>query len=349
MGQQKPKNNKEVIDPIEKKALQDAMNRFYENRSGADVEQTINPVNDLSGKPTTQQQYQPLSNQPHPQTVVPAPQTVNMNGFQNPEDFEKKVYAQAYAQQSVNLDPNLTVGYEVVPFPSKGLYYPSRIAEATVEYMTSKDEDILSTSSLIENGTVLDILIKNKIKTQGIVTDELLVGDRNAILLFLRASSYGQEYEVRVTDPRTGIPFTDKVDLVKLKAKQISIFPDEKGEFSFLLPIRKVLVRFKILNYKEINLVLKTAEAKQEAYSTAYSEFGSLKLKAEVVEVNGNRNKDYIIQFIDALPAKDSSVLKQRIAEVTPDVDMNYEFTAADGYKFKAKISVGVDFFFPFI
>ena len=203
MGIQKPKNNKEIVDPIEQKALQDAMNRFYENRKGNDVEQTINtsPVGHL-----------PMNTPPETQVSKPLaePQQVKMSGFQSPQDFEKSAYA-----QQANVDPNLTVGYEIVPFPSKGLYYPHKISEVTVEYMTSKDEDILSTSSLIENGTVLDILIKNKLKTPNINTDELLVGDRNAILLFLRASSYGQEYEVRVSDPRTGNAFSDKVDLTK--------------------------------------------------------------------------------------------------------------------------------------
>lgn len=348
MGQQKPRNNKEVIDPVEQKALKDAMDNFYKNRTGVDEHQVINPVNDLHGKSVTHQppmQYQPLANQPNPQTVIPAPQPVTMSGFQNPEDFEKKIYQ----QQMANVDPNLTVGYEIVPFPSKGLLYPNKISEVMVEYMTSKDEDILSTSSLIENGTVLDILIKNKLKTQGINTDELLVGDRNAILLFLRASSYGQDYEVKVTDPRNGNSFNSSVDLTKLKAKEINVQPDARGEFSLELPVSKCIVKFKILNYKEVNHVLKNAEARQGAYGTPYNEFGSLKLKAEITEINGSRDKEYINQFVDAMRAKDSAVLKQKVAEVTPDVDMNYEFEAPDGYKFKAKISVGVDFFFPFI
>jgi len=314
-------NRKEVVDPIEQKALKDALNNFYANKSGADVNQTIN-------KAIT------------PEAVEP----VTLSGFKSEEAFQKQTQA-----QQTNVDPNLTVGYEIVQLPSKGLYYSNKISEVTVEYMTSKDEDILSTSSLIENGTVLDILLKQKIKTPGINTDELLVGDRNAILLFLRASSYGAEYEVNVTDPRNGNSFPDKVDLTQLKPKEIKHVPDERGEFSYLLPVRKLLVKFKILNYREINHVLKTAEAIQDAYSESYSQFASLKLKAEIVEVAGNRTKDYIVSFVDAMPARDSAELKKRIQEVTPDVDMNYEFTAADGYKFKAKISVGVDFFFPFI
>jgi len=331
MGQQKPKQNKEIIDPVEQAALKNAMNNFYAARQN-DTQEIIN-------KNTSTPQGTPLVTQP------PVQQQVQMSGFQTPEDFEKNVYKQAIT----NVDPNLNVEFEIIKFPSKGQFYPSRVSEVVVEKMTSLDEDVLATTSLIENGTVLDVLIKRKIKTPGINTDELLVGDRNAILLFLRASSYGHEYDVRVVDPRTGIPFTSQVDLTALKPKEMVAQPDERGEFSLQLPVRKVMVKFKILNFREIQHVLKTAEAKQAAYNTEYSEFGSLKLKAEVVEIEGNRNKDYIVQFIDALPARDSAKLKQSVNDVTPDIDMNYEFAATDGYKFKAKVSVGVDFFFPFI
>ncbi len=336
-------NNKEKIDPIEQKALKDAMNNFYASKAGNDIHQTINKAIIPECQPVIA---------PHPVTHVPQPQVVNMSGFQSDSAFQANPNP---VPPPLNLDPNLTVGYEIVKFPSKGLYYPSKISEVVVEYMTSKDEDILSTSSLIENGTVLDVLLKNKIKTLGINTDELLVGDRNAVLLFLRASSYGQEYGVSVSDPRTGNAFQSSVDLTQLKAKEIKYTPDERGEFSYLLPIRKVLVKFKILNYSEINNVLKSSEAIQEAYGEEYSQFGSLKLKSEIVEVAGQRHKEYITSFVDAMPAKDSSELKKRISEVTPDVDMTYEFTAPSvspsdkPFKFKAKISVGVDFFFPFI
>lgn len=315
------KKNKEVIDPIEQQALKNALNSYYSNLQNNDPNQTIN------------------------KSIIDPELKPPVNALKPEQDFTQTTVN----KNQVNLDPNLTVGYEIVPLPSKGIYYQNKISEVTVEYMTSKDEDILSTSSLIENGTVLDILLKNKIKTPGINTDDLLVGDRNAILLFLRASSYGQEYTVNVTDPRNGQVFSDKIDLTKLKAKDIKFLPNEMGEFSYELPVRKLLVKFKILNYREINHVLKMSESIQDAYGEQYSQFGSLKLKAEIVEIGGNRNKDYVTQFVDAMPARDSSELKKRITEVTPDVDMNYEFTTTDGFKFKAKIAVGVDFFFPFI
>lgn len=327
------KNNKEHIDPVEKKALEDAIRNFHANR-GKDLPEFDNIKS------------QPKVAAPVAAPVLEKPQPVMMSGFQSPEEFQKiseKQFQNAY------VDPDLTVGFEIVSLPSKGIFYPNRRSEVTVEYMTSKDEDILSTTSLIENGTVVDHLLMNKIKDVGVNADELLVGDRNAILLFLRASSYGEEYEVKVTDPRNGNTFPATVNLTKLKAKEIKFFPDDRGEFSLKVPVRKKLVKFKILNYREINHVVQTAKAKQDAYSTPHNEFGSLKLKAEIVEVEGNRNKDYIVSFVDAMPARDSAELKKRVQEVTPDIDMSYEFTASDGYKFKASISVGVDFFFPFI
>jgi len=95
----------------------------------------------------------------------------------NPQDFEKSMTKET--------DPDLMTSYEIVKLPSKGLFYASPISEVNVEYMTSKDEDLLTTPSLIENGTALDVLLKRKIKTPGITPEDLLGGDRNAIILFV--------------------------------------------------------------------------------------------------------------------------------------------------------------------
>ena len=108
---------------------------------------------------------------------------------------------------SKETDPDLITTYEIVKLPSKGLFYKNGLSEINVEYMTSKDEDLLTTSSLIESGVVLDLLLKRKIKTPNVNPEDLLPGDRNAILLFLRITSYGSDYTVQVTDPRTGVPF----------------------------------------------------------------------------------------------------------------------------------------------
>jgi len=257
----------------------------------------------------------------------------------NPHDFEKNM--------SKETDPDLMTSYEIISFPSKGLFYQHGISEVNVEYMTSKDEDLLTTPSLIQSGTVLDLLLKRKIKTNGIHPEELLAGDRNAIILFLRTSSYGSDYTVQVTDPRTNIPFESKVDLLKLKYKEIRETPDEHGHFTVELPMRKKTVIIKLLTSGEENTIFKKAESIKEAYGNEYSEYNTMKLKSHVVAINDKTDRSYIDKFVDAMPALDAYTIRKKIMDVSPDVDMEYEFTTKDGYKFKANLNVGVDFFFP--
>jgi hypothetical protein len=257
----------------------------------------------------------------------------------NPQEFEKSM--------SKETDPDLMTSYEIIKLPSNGMFYQSRISEVSVEYMTSKDEDLLTTPSLIDNGTVLDVLLRRKIKTQGITPEELLAGDRNAIILFLRTSSYGPDYTVSVSDPRTGIPFKETINLLKLKYKEPKEFPDDFGHFTVDLPMRKKTVTFRLLSAGEENILFKKAEAMQEAYNQEFSEFNTMKLKAHVVAINEKTDRSYIDKFIDAMPALDAFTIRRKILDVSPDVDMAYEFMAKDGYKFTANLTVGIDFFFP--
>jgi len=257
----------------------------------------------------------------------------------NQAEFEKNMTKET--------DPDLMMSFEVIPLPSKGLLYGNKISEVNVEYMTSKDEDLLTTPSLIENGTVLDILLRRKIKTGGVNVDELLSGDREAIILFLRTSSYGPSYNVQVPDPRTGIAFKATVDLMKLKYKEMTEMPDERGLFNVYIPMRKKNVLFKLISSGEETKILNKSRAVQEAYATEFIEYGTDKIKAHVVAIEGNTDRSYINRFIDAMPAGDAHKIRKKILEVSPGVDMQYEFTASDGFKFKALLSVDIDFFFP--
>ncbi len=257
----------------------------------------------------------------------------------NQNDFEKTM--------SRETDPDLMTSYEIVDLPSKGLFYSHGISQVNVEYMTSKDEDLLTTPSLIESGNVLDMLLKRKMKTQGITPEELLAGDRNAIILFLRTSSYGSDYTVNVSDPRNGTSFKAVVDLLKLRYKQVDENPDERGYFQVDLKMRKKTVTFRLINSGEDNLIFKKATAMKEAYGEEFSQYNTLKLKASIVAIDGKTDRSYIDKFVDAMPALDAFTIRRKILDVSPDVDMNYEFTTSDGFKFKAELSVGLDFFFP--
>lgn len=248
---------------------------------------------------------------------------------------------------SMTTDPDLLIAHEIVELPSNGLHYPNGLSEVAVEYMTAEDEDVLTTPSLIDNGTVLDVLLKRKVKTPNVNPGDLLPGDRNAILIFLRTSSYGNEYTVQVNDPRTGKPFEAVIDLLKLKYKEITEKPDENGFYSVYIPMRKKTVKFRLLTYNEDNLIYKRAEARQAEFNEEVSKYNTFKLIASIVSIDDNTNRDYIEKFIHAIPALDALTIRRKIIEVSPDIDLQYSFVTNDGYEFKANLVLGVDFFFP--
>jgi hypothetical protein len=266
-------------------------------------------------------------------TSIPKPTSFNQ------QEFEKTM--------SKETDPDLMTTYEIVKLPSKGMFYENKLSEVNVEYMTSRDEDLLTTPSLIENGTVIDVLLKRKIKTLGVNPEDLLIGDRSAIILFLRTSSYGTDYTVQVNDPRTGVPFKYNVDLTKLKYKEVTELPDDRGLFTVELPMRKKIVRFRLLTNGEDIQLYKKAQAIQEAYGEEFSQYSTLKLKAHVVSIGEKNDRSYIDKFIDAMPALDAFTIRRKILDVSPDIDMKYSFKTKDGYIFDATLSIGVDFFFP--
>jgi hypothetical protein len=284
----------------------------------------------------------PVKAVPAPVQAVPPQSLVGANvpsvGF-NQEAIEK-----AMSQES---DPDLMTSYELVKLPSGGRFYSHKISEVSIEYMTSKDEDLLTTPSLIDSGKALNILLKRKIKTPGIVVEDLLEGDRNALVLFLRTSSYGADYTVNVPDPRTGIPFKTVVDLLRLEYMEIDEQPDDSGNFNVKLPMRKKLVKFRLLTSGEENQILRSAEAVKELYNHEFSEYSTMKLKAHIVSIGDKTDRDYIGKFVDAMPALDAYTIRKKILSVAPDVNMSYEFMAKDGYKFYANLAVGIDFFSP--
>jgi len=255
----------------------------------------------------------------------------------NPEDFKQ--------QQMQETDPDLIVDTDIVKLPSDGFFYPFK--EVTVEYLTAKDEDILTTPALLENGTVLDEILKRKIKTKGVDVDNMLTGDKNAILIFLRASSYGSKYEVEVTNPNTSKPFKAEIDLTKIEYKKLETHPDQNGHFTVEIPMRKKIVKFRLLGDKEVRHIVDRAEMLQETYNQIFAETSTMRIKSAIISIDGNDNRDYINRFVDAMPAGDALAIRKKMDEVTPGVDLTYEFVSPEGHLFRAPIAMGLDFFFP--
>ena len=172
-------------------------------------------------------------------------------------------------------DSNPMASYDIIPLPSKGECYPSKQARIAVSYLTAMDENIIVSPNLYRDNMVLDIILKEKVRDENIDPDDLLDGDRDAIILFLRSSAYGNMYSVTTTDPVTKRSFDTQIDLSKIKYKDFTLKGDENGWFDFELPLSKDKVKFRFLTHKDYVNLAKLDEL----------EVGSIR-KAEIEKYN---------------------------------------------------------------
>lgn len=145
--------------------------------------------------------------------------------------------------------------FDVIPLPSKGQCYEGNISTIAVSYLTANDENMIVSPNLYRDGLILDYLLKAKIKNTNIDPDDLLEGDREAIILWLRATGYGTNYPITVTDNKTGIEFDTILDLTQIKHKPFLLEGDENGYFDFTLPVSKHEIKFRFLTHGDIKQI----------------------------------------------------------------------------------------------
>lgn len=142
--------------------------------------------------------------------------------------------------------------FDVIPLPSKGEGYADKKSTLPVAYLTAYDENMIASPNLYHGKKILDMLVEQKVLNHSFNTLDLLEGDRDAVILFLRASGYGNEYPITVTDDRTGIPFETTVDLSKLSYKDFSLKGDSNGWFEYTLPVSGNVVKFRFPTHRDI-------------------------------------------------------------------------------------------------
>jgi len=238
--------------------------------------------------------------------------------------------------------------FDVIPLPSKGLLYPGQQGTVKVEYMTAMDENILTSPNLIKSGKVIEILLERKVKESPVPFEHLLVGDRNAIMIWLRATGYGEMYPVKLTEPSTGIEFETEIDLSELKTKELpeGVEPDEKGEFSFVLPKSKRKIKFKLLTVGDEKTITSRSEKYEKATKSQISNILTYRLQAQIKEIDGNRDINFIQQFINVMPPYDSLKFREYSDSIEPGIDMSVEVEGPTG-TFQAPVTLGLNFFWP--
>ena len=238
---------------------------------------------------------------------------------------------------------------EVIDLPSLGKLYPkdSPLAKGKLElkYMTTREEDILMSENLIKKGVVIDKLLDSLIVTEGVKQADLILGDKNAVLVAARILAYGPEYTTEITNPND---VSQKVqhtfDLSQCPFKQISDDIKHDGNcFEFKTPIGKNNIKFKILTGADEEMMIKDlTQSKKYGYESSVS----TRLRYSVIEVDGDNKKETINSFTQNMLARDSVSLRNYMSEISPDIDLTSEIEIG-GETVSVSIPLTVEFFWP--
>lgn len=243
--------------------------------------------------------------------------------------------AREYGQQM------MTLPHDVVPLPSQGRFYKNKKKSLKVGYLTASDENIL----LGNTDDITGALLRNKIYEPDIKIDDLLEGDIEAILIFLRNTSFGPELTLNLNDPQTKKPFEANVRLDELDIKQPKNEPSEDGTYTTVLPKSGSSVKVKILTYGEIAEIQKIIASYPQGRIPPRV---TLTLQKQILEVDGNSDKAEIAKFVESLPISDSKYIRNFLNDNEPKLDLKRVVIAPSGEKLTVNVGLGVEFFRPF-
>ena len=243
---------------------------------------------------------------------------------------------------------------EFVPLPSFGLVYSPNsplhnLKEIEVRYMTAADEDILTSRSLLRSGKAIDAVLKNCILDARINPEELLSGDKNALITFLRVSGYGPEYKVEIDCPSCEETSKYEFDLSQLEMKTLDVEPIEQGENRFHIQLPTgTHIEFKFLNSAEEKEISDAQDRIKRSTNSPVDRNVTTRLKNTILSIDGNNDPSLINQYVDTLNVRDSRALRKYMEDNTPDIDMKQEFNCPHcGHRGEVDVPISVSFFWP--
>jgi len=236
---------------------------------------------------------------------------------------------------------------EVVELPSKGLLYPegSPLAEGKIEmkYMTAKEEDILTNQNYIRQGIVIDKLLQSLIVSK-INFEDLLIGDKDAIIIASRILGYGKDYKFTISGEEI------EVDLTTLKEKFLDeslILSPRKNEFEFTLPYSGNKLTFKLLAQKDDNLIEKEIEGFKKLSKIDNKEL-TTRMKQMILSINGESDRPTINSFVDnAFLAKDAKAFREYYNKINPGINTTIQYEFIEGMEEDLEVPINANFFWP--
>jgi len=274
-------------------------------------------------------------------------------------DNSKRLSAGADPAPAVAAQPVPTLDFstptEIVDLPSRGRFYPEAhplhgAETIEIKFMTAKDEDILTSPTLLKKGLAIDRFIQNVLVDKRINVHSILSGDKNAILVASRINGFGAEYTTKITCQNCATVSEHTFDLAEVEEylgddyADYDVTPREGGTFVVNLPKTKFQVEVKLLNNREENELIQQIEANKNKKSLETN--ATDQLKKIIVSINGVEERDLVNKAIDVMPAYDSRYLRAAYSKVQPGLDMTQHFTCgACGFEKEVDIPMTVDFF----
>ena len=263
--------------------------------------------------------------------------------------------AEAPINQMVNNEQpfSFVVPTEFVQLPSKGRFYPPghplhNQEMIEVKQMTAKEEDILTSRSLLKQGVAIDRVLQSIVIDPRIDVSSLLVGDRNAIVVSCRVSGYGSEYTTSITCPSCEAKNDYTFDLNEATITNgvlEGVTQNGDGTFNTVLPKSNLSVDFRLLTGRDEKFLTQgqTTKNKNKADRLITSQ-----LRGILVSVNDNDTAEALNYVANNLPSMDSKYLREVYKSVQPNVDLTQHYQCEEcGFQKDMEVPLTADFFWP--
>lgn len=265
---------------------------------------------------------------------------------------------QQLAQNIENNDFSFIVPTEIIDLPSKGMLYPQGHplhGKDTIEIkqMTAKEEDMLTSRSLLQKGVALDRVLSSIIIDKSINADTLLVGDRNALIIAARISAYGNEYNTKVTCPACGTVQEYNFDLNQqnvYSGSDVEEFVTDTatdGIFTTKLPRTGLNIGFRVLTGADERRLIEGVEMDRKN-KKVHERNVTRQLLNMIVSVNDNTTNEAVNYVVENLPSVDVRHLRQAYKAASPNVDLTQHFECNNcGHEQDMEVPLNADFFWP--
>ncbi len=252
------------------------------------------------------------------------------------------------------IDTEFQVPTTEVELPSQGILYATGQKKVKIKYLTASEDDILFSPDLIKAGKSLDMLLQKAVVDKNVNPDDLLIGDRNAILVALRRTGLGDEFtSASVLCPSCEESFEPTVDLSKFGLKKLELVPDSDGYFDYILPTMNKRIKFRMLTGKDENRLAKSLTTSKKLTSNKPGAHIVNKIMTEryllqIMEVEGKTDKLLIQKLIECMPMRDSTAFREYVKLAEPNIDTKCDVECKHcGHTFEEQINLDYRLFYP--